>query len=88
MSDTIDSKATSGAFARVFLDHPASVDESYFEHMRFALGFAATLALAAGAALIHALIPAACETTASRIVKRLYPRVAGRGADAAGAKAD
>lgn len=70
------------AFARLFLDHPASVDESYLQHMRFALGFAGQLALAAGAALIHALIPAACETTASSIVKRLYPRVAHRGADA------
>jgi hypothetical protein len=50
--------------------------------MRFALGFSGQLALAAGAALLHALIPAVCETTASGIVKRLYPRVAHRGADA------
>ncbi|WP_322866581.1 DUF6356 family protein [Aquicoccus sp. G2-2] len=70
------------AFAKVFLDHPASVDETYFEHFRFALGFAGLLALAACAALIHALIPAACQTTASTIIKRLYPRVANRGTDA------
>jgi len=73
-----------GIFARLFFDHPASVDESYFQHMRFALGFAGLLALAAGAALVHAIIPAACQTTASSIVKRLCPRVANRGADAPG----
>ena len=79
-----DQPRPNGSFARLFLDHPASVDESYVEHMRFALGFAGTLALAAGAALIHAFIPAACESTASGIVKRLYTRVAHRGADAPG----
>ena len=56
---------------RLFVSHPASVDESYFEHMRFALSFAGWLTVAAGAALIHAVIPALCETTASTILKRL-----------------
>ncbi|PUB15492.1 DUF6356 family protein [Yoonia sediminilitoris] len=65
-------------FAALFLAHPASVDETYFEHMRFAFSFAFWLGLAALAALIHALIPAACETTASRILTRLHGRIAAR----------
>ena len=63
---------------RIFLDHPAEVDETYTEHMRFALGFAGLLLLAGGAALIHALIPALCRTTAGRIVKQLHARIVNR----------
>ena len=62
-----------------FTDHPASVDETYAEHFRFALGFSGTLFLAAGAALIHAILPFCCEKTASRIVARLYAKTHNRG---------
>lgn len=62
-----------------FTAHPASVNETYFQHMRFALGFAGTLLLAAGAALVHAIFPALCEKTASRIVGRLHARLSQRG---------
>ncbi len=64
---------------RLFLDHPQSVDESYFEHARFAGGFAFTLFVAGGAALIHALIPAAFEKTASTKVAQMYARTHNRG---------
>ena len=64
--------------SKLFLDHPAQVDETYFQHMRFALTFAFWLSLAAGAALVHAVIPALCETTASRILKRLYAKIESR----------
>ncbi|MEY1557488.1 DUF6356 family protein [Yoonia sp. R2331] len=67
-----------GLFARVFMDHPASVNETYFGHMRFAFGFSFWLAVAAGAALVHAFIPALCETTASRILQRLHARISNR----------
>lgn len=63
---------------RLFLAHPESVNESYFGHMRFALSFAGWLAVAACAALIHAIIPALCETTASRIIKKLHHRMTHR----------
>lgn len=66
-------------FRRIFIEHPESVDESYFEHMAFALKFAGLLTLAAGAALIHAFIPAACEKTASKIIGKLYARTHNRG---------
>lgn len=62
----------------LFLDHPAQVDETYFQHMRFAGGFAFWLVLAGLAALVHAVIPAFCETTASRIVQRLNTRILDR----------
>jgi len=68
---------------KIFLDHPASVDETYFEHMRFAFGFSFWLAVAAGAALVHAVVPVLCETTASRIIRRLYARIENRGTQSA-----
>lgn len=67
------------AITKLFTAHPASVEETYLEHLWFALRFAALLALAAGAALIHALLPFLCEKTASRIVARLYARTHNRG---------
>jgi hypothetical protein len=65
--------------ARIFLDHPAKVDESFLEHMRFALGFAGLLFAAGGAALVHALVPCLFERTASGIIARLYARTQNRG---------
>ena len=63
----------------LFLTHPQSVDESYFEHMAFAGRFSATLFLAAGAALVHAVLPFAFEKTASRMIARLHERTHNRG---------
>lgn len=65
--------------ARVFLSHPASVDETYGEHARFAAGFSLRLFAAAGAAAVHAVIPCLFEKTASRIVADLYARTHNRG---------
>jgi hypothetical protein len=63
---------------RVFLDHPASVEENYFEHMLFAGRFAATLFLAAGAALVHAIIPSLFEKTASNLICKMHARIESR----------
>lgn len=63
---------------RWFLAHPATVDETYFQHMRFALGFAFWLITAGVAALVHAVFPALCETTASRILRKLTARMDAR----------
>jgi hypothetical protein len=59
----------------LFLDHQGSVSETYFAHMRFALGFGFWLGVAAVGALMHAFIPALCDTTASHILKRLQTRI-------------
>ena len=78
MSDATTPHGSRNPIAALFTAHPATVNETYFGHMRFALGFAFWLAVAAGAALVHALVPALCETTASRILKRLHARIMAR----------
>jgi hypothetical protein len=65
--------------AKLFTDHPASVDETYFGHMAFAAWFSSRLMMAAGAALVHAFLPFLFETTASRIIRELYERTHNRG---------
>jgi hypothetical protein len=65
--------------AKIFTSHPASVDETYFEHLVFALRFSGTLLVAAGAALVHALVPCLCQKTASRLVASLYAKTHNRG---------
>ena len=68
------------ALTRLFSEHPHSVDETYFEHMRFAATFSATLLAAAFCAIVHAVLPFLFEKTASRMVARLYQRTHNRGA--------
>ena len=65
--------------ARIFTDHPASVDETYLGHMAFAGWFASRLFMAGFAALIHAFLPFLFETTASKIIRELYERTHNRG---------
>jgi hypothetical protein len=72
MTDMPHDLTSKPRFWAAFRDHPASVGESYFGHMGFALRFSGKLVTAAGAALLHAFIPPLCETTASRIVGELY----------------
>jgi len=64
---------------RIFLAHPATVDESFLQHMAFALRFSFKLFVAAFAALIHAIIPCLFEKTASKIIAELYERTHNRG---------
>ena len=66
-------------FAKLFLDHPATVGESYLGHMAFAAWFSSRLLMAASAAIVHAFLPFLFETTASRIVRELYERTHKRG---------
>jgi len=79
MATTLSS-AKRGSFVRAFKDHPASVGETYLEHMSVAGCFAGRLFLAGAAALIHAFIPALFETTASNHIRALYRRIEGRSA--------
>ncbi|MFI4986618.1 MAG: DUF6356 family protein [Alphaproteobacteria bacterium] len=57
---------------RLFLAHPRSVDETYFEHLQVAASFGWRLARAAGACLVHALVPGLFVTTASAAVGELH----------------
>lgn len=60
---------------RRFTEHPAAVDETYGEHFKVAAGFARTLAVAAAAAAVHAIVPAWCERSASRRIVELHERI-------------
>ena len=66
-------------FQRIFCTHPAAVNETFFEHMMFAMRFAFSLMRAAGAATVHAFVPCLFEKTASRIVADLYHKTCNRG---------
>lgn len=66
----------------LFCAHPRSVGETYGEHFGVALSYSGRLFLAACAALVHALLPFLCETTASRAVKRMHADMTARTASA------
>lgn len=63
----------------LFLTHPRSVDESYFEHMAFAGKFSGKLFLAGLCALVHAALPFMFERTASGMIAEMYARTHNRG---------
>ena len=62
-----------------FTAHPASVDETYFEHMLFAGRFSFRLFGAAFAALVHAILPFMFEKTASNLIRRMHHDIVSRG---------
>jgi hypothetical protein len=60
---------------RAFRDHPASVGETYGEHLRAALGFSLTLLRAAAACAIHAFLPFLFVRTGSTAIESLHARM-------------
>ena len=58
--------------------HLADVDETYFEHLRFALIVGTLVAGAGLACMLHAIIPACCERTCSRTVGQMQRLFANR----------
>jgi hypothetical protein len=63
-----------------FTVHPASVGETYLEHMRFARRYGGRMLLGGAAAVIHSVFPFLFVTTASRINDELVAmRAASRG---------
>ena len=63
---------------RFFTEHPASVGESYFGHFFQAAGFAARMAVGAGACLVHAIVPGLCKHTGSRIISDMNAKLSHR----------
>lgn len=61
--------------ANMFTRHPAESGETYSGHLRFASGVGFQLILAGLAALVHAVFPFLCQTTASRLLARVHHRV-------------
>jgi len=58
-----------------FTDHPASVGETYGQHMGMAFGFAGRLFLASLACLIHGLLPFLFVRTGSAAIADLHLRM-------------
>lgn len=56
---------------KLFTKHPATVDESYFEHLWFASRISFKLIRAAAACFIHAFLPFTFVTYASDMVDHL-----------------
>lgn len=55
-----------------FLEHPASVGESYWQHMGQALRFGTLLCITGLACLFHGLLPFLFKDTGSKNITRLY----------------
>lgn len=60
---------------KLFTEHPASVNESYAEHMEMSGTFAFWLFVAGFCATVHAIFPFLFEKTGSRIITKLHDRM-------------
>ena len=60
---------------RLFLNHPASVGETYFEHFGVATGFGARMIAGGVGAVIHGILPFACQTTGSTTIAALHAKM-------------
>ena len=60
---------------RLFTEHPASVGETYLEHLCAATGFAARMMLGGVACFFHALFPFAFRRTGSACIEQLHDRM-------------
>ena len=58
-----------------FTDHPATVGETYWQHLASAWGFSWRMMLASLACLVHALLPFLFEKTGSRAIIQLHDRM-------------
>jgi len=58
-----------------FTDHPASVGETYGQHMGMAFSFAGRMFLASLACLIHGVLPFLCVRTGSMAIADLHQRM-------------
>lgn len=65
-------------FDALFLRHPRSIGESYVQHFTTAVGVGINLIGAGLACVVHAIMPALFERTASTAVNALHARLANR----------
>lgn len=63
------------SFRNPFTDHPASVGETYWQHLASAWGFSWRMMLASLACLVHALLPFLFEKAGSRAITGLHDRM-------------
>lgn len=60
---------------RLFTEHPASVGETYFQHLCAASGFAFRMWAGGLACFLHALLPFAFKHTGSDCITDLHDRM-------------
>jgi hypothetical protein len=60
---------------KAFRDHPASVGETYAEHLRSALGFSVSMCRAAVCCGVHAFLPFLFQRTGSQAIEDLHRRM-------------
>ena len=60
---------------RLFTEHPASVGETYGQHLVAAAGFSARMIVGGIACLVHAVFPFLCVKTGSRMIGELNDRM-------------
>lgn len=60
---------------RRFTAHPASVDETYLQHMGMAFGFGGRMLLGSLACFVHGLFPWLCLTRGSDTIRLLHHRM-------------
>lgn len=60
---------------KLFLDHPASVGETYGEHAVFAVSVGWTMFVGSLACFVHALVPALFPTTGSTTIMSLHEKL-------------
>jgi hypothetical protein len=65
-------RASAKALENLFVRHPRSVGESYFEHMQVAFTFGCRMLGAGLACLMHGLFPFLFVTTGSTTVRHLH----------------
>jgi hypothetical protein len=65
-------------FARLFLDHPKEVDESWSEHFGASSTYGWRLFKASMLAFTHAFVPGVCKTAASDRVREMAREMSGR----------
>lgn len=58
-----------------FTRHLHSVDETYAQHFRHALGFAVSMFVGSLYCLVHALLPFLFERAGSDVIRRLHERM-------------
>jgi len=56
----------------LFNEHPATVGETYLEHLESAVGFGGRMILAGFACLLHGIFPFLFVTTGSRTIRHLH----------------
>jgi hypothetical protein len=63
---------------KLFTEHPASVGETYGEHLMHASYFGGRMILAGFACMLHALLPFLCVRTGSQAIEQLNAKMLAR----------